>query len=94
MQLKIEQLERNLENDTVTAVHWDASLKDGKHSVRTYGTVSFNRDENSSPFIPFKDLTEAKVIEWVKAEWKSPEDTLIAEMAELKEPTKENGLPW
>ena len=35
------------------------------YSASAYGTQSFNRDENSPEFIPFEDLTEADVIDWV-----------------------------
>ena len=94
MNIKIIGLERKLSDGTVTEVHWQATLKDGEYSTGASGTVSLRRDDNSAAFIPFEDLTEAKVIEWVKAEWSSPEDILKAEMAELKTPTKANGLPW
>lgn len=94
MNIKILDLERNLSDGTVTEVYWQATLKDGEYSVGAYGTVSLVRDDNSAAFIPFEDLTEAKVIEWVKVEWKSPEETLKEELAELKTPTQSKGLPW
>ena len=98
MNIKIVELERNLSDGTVTVVHWYATLEDGIYSVGTSGTVSLVRDDNSATFISYDALTEAKVIEWVKAEWESPEDKLKAEIAELKVPTKvlDSGiaLPW
>ena len=94
MNIKIIGLERKLSDGTVTEVHWYASLKDGEREVAASGTVHLRRDDNSAAVIPFEDLTEAKVIEWVKAEWSSPEETLKEELAELKTPTKANGLPW
>ena len=89
MNIKIIGLERKLSDGTVTEVHWQATLKDGEYSTGASGTVYLRR-----AFISYDSLTEAKVIEWVKAEWNSPEETLKAEMAELKTPTKANGLPW
>ena len=101
MQIQIRELERNLSDGTVTAVHWSATVQDGEHSANAVGVLYFERDENSATFIPFNDLTETKIIEWVKAEWnsvetewESPEDTLKAEVAKLKTPTKANGVPW
>tara|TARA_Y100000034_G_C6725251_1_gene320993 strand:- start:438 stop:728 length:291 start_codon:yes stop_codon:yes gene_type:complete len=94
MTIKIVELERNLSDGTVTVVHWYAILEDGEYSVGTSGTVSLVRDDNSAAFISYDALTEAKIIEWVKAEWESPEDRLKAELAELKTPTKAKGLPW
>ena len=94
MNIKIIGLERKLSDGTVTEVHWQATLKDGEYSTGASGTVSLRRDDNSAAFISYDSLTEAKVIEWVKAEWDSPEETLKEELAELKTPTKANGLPW
>ena len=98
MNIKIVKLEKNLPDETVTKIHWYATSKDGVREVGDYGTVSLVRDDNSAKFIEYKDLTEAKVIEWLKAEWKSPEDKLKAEIAELKVPTKSldtgEKLPW
>ena len=94
MNIKITELERNLSDGTVTEVHWHATIEDGEHIASAVGTVSLSRDDNSAAFISYDSLTEAKVIEWVKAEWNSPEETLKAEIAELKTPTQANGLPW
>ena len=98
MNIKIVELEKKLSDGTVTVVHWYATLEDGAREVGTSGKVSLVRDDNSAAFISYDSLTEAKVIEWVKAEWESPEDKLKAEMAELKVPTKslDSGkkLPW
>lgn len=94
MQIQIVQLERNLPDGTVTVVHWSATEQDGEHSASAVGTVSLERDENSATFIPFEDLTEAKVIEWVEAEWDSPEDMLKAEVEKKKNPITATGMPW
>ena len=94
MNIKIVELERNLSDGTVTVVHWYATLEDGEYSVGAYGTVSLVRDDNSAAFISYENLTEAKIIEWVKAEWESPEETLKADMVKLKTPTQSKGLPW
>jgi hypothetical protein len=103
MQIQIVQLERNLSDGTVTVIHWSATEQDGEHSARAYGSASLERNEDSATFIPFEDLTEEQVIQWVEAEWASledrnngdsPEETLKAEVAKLKAPTSTTGMPW
>ena len=94
MQIQIRQLERNLSDGTVTGVHWSATVQDGEHSANTVGVLYFERDEHSATFIPFKDLTEVKIIEWVKAKWESPEDILKAEVEKKKNPVSATGVPW
>jgi len=94
MQIQIVQLERNLTDGTVTIVHWSATEQDGEHSARAVGTVSLERNEDSATFIPFDELTEEKVIEWVEAEWDSPEEMLIAKVEKKKNPVTATGMPW
>ncbi len=94
MQIQIAQLERNLSDGTVTVIHWSATEQDGEHSARAYGSASLERNEDSATFIPFEDLTEEQVIQWVEAEWDSPEEMLKAEVAKLKAPTSTTGMPW
>ena len=94
MQIQIVQLERDLPDGTVTVIHWSATEQDGEHSARAYGSASLERNEDSATFIPFEDLTEEQVIQWVEAEWDSPEETLKAEVAKLKAPISATGMPW
>ncbi len=65
MEITINQLERTTGDDTVVTAHWNASEVDGDYSASAYGSQSFSRDENSPEFIPYEDLTEADVIDWV-----------------------------
>jgi len=53
------------DNGVVTA-HWRVSAEDGDYSASSYGTCGFTPDPTSDDFVPFEDLTEAMVIEWVK----------------------------
>jgi hypothetical protein len=94
MQIQIVQLERDLPDGTVTVIHWSATEQDGEHSARAYGSASLERNEDSATFIPFEDLTEEQVIQWVEAEWDSPEEMLKAEVAKLKAPISATGMPW
>ncbi len=94
MQIQIAQLERDLPDGTVTVIHWSATEQDGEHSARAYDSIALERNEDSADFIPFEDLTEEQVIQWVEAEWDSPEETLKAEVAKLKAPISATGMPW
>jgi len=55
-----------LENYIVTA-HWDCTATDGTYSGRVYSTTSFEVDPNKPNYVPYADLTEAQVIQWVQA---------------------------
>ena len=55
-----------LENYIVTA-HWDCTATDGQYSGRVYSTTSFEVDPNKPNYVPYADLTEIQVVEWVQA---------------------------
>ena len=52
--------------DTVVSVEFKISAIDGAHTVDMSNVVEFKPEANA-PFIPFDQLTEAQVIDWVKA---------------------------
>jgi hypothetical protein len=79
-------------------VHWTASQTDGEYSASTYSTVGFTEQPDQS-LIPYEDLTEALVIEWVKAslgeEGVAAIDTALANnIADQKAPKVAAGVPW
>lgn len=95
---KISTLDRDTADGFVTVAHWNASKTDGDFSASTYGTVSFTKTDGMN-LIPYADLTEAKVIEWVKASLgtegvKAIDVALAANIAEQKAPKKASGKPW
>ena len=55
-----------LVNYIVTA-HWDCTATDGQYSGRVYNTTPFKVDPNKPDYIPYNDLPEAQVIQWVQA---------------------------
>ncbi len=66
MIITINNVERNTADDIITSVHWSASLTDGEgYTASSYGSVGYNRDEDSPALIPFADVTEADVVAWV-----------------------------
>jgi len=61
-----------------------------------YGSIGFERPEE---LIPFSELTEEQVIEWVKetlGEEKVAEidQALLNQLEEQRNPSKAAGLPW
>jgi hypothetical protein len=90
---KIDNLERQVSDDLVIVAHWRVDAVDGEHTAGAYGSVGFTRGDD---FIPFEELTEAQVLEWVKAqlEVEQIESNLANQIEALKEPKSVSGLPW
>ena len=74
--------------------HWTASAVDGDYTASIYSTCSW---ADGSPTIPYSDVTEAEVLQWV---WDSGVDKTATEAAlaqniELqKNPVTATGTPW
>ena len=92
----IANLERTTAEDAVTIAHYRATLTDGDYSASTYGTCSFTPDPDAEGFVPFEDLTEAMVIEWVKdsLDVEAIEAGLTAQIEDQKAPKVVAGVPW
>lgn len=82
--LMVEQKVGDLEN-VVVKITWICDAVDGGYTSTATGYVPL---EVSSSFIPFSDLTEAKVWEWVEAKIDKHmiEDGLIAAIEAQKHP--------
>jgi Tfp pilus assembly protein PilP len=93
MEFKIVNLDRNTENDVVTTVHYTVTKTDGEALGSSYGTVGV---EAGDTVIPFEELTEDTVIEWVesKLDLVKLEANLDAQIQEQKTPKVASGLPW
>ena len=90
---KISQLDREVSSGFVTTAHWQATAVDGEHTASVYATVSW---AEGTPTIPYANLTEATVLNWV---WESVDKTatesaLAAQIALLKNPVQATGTPW
>ena len=95
---KISQMDRNTADGFVTVVHWNASQTDGDFSASTYSTASFTKEDGIN-YVPYAELTEAAVIEWVKASLGAEgvaavEAALAANIADQKAPKVATGTPW
>ena len=95
IEFKIAQLERQTSDGFVTTVHWTASKTEGENTVGSYGTVGFTKEDGVN-LIPYADLTESVVIDWVKEKLdvEAMETSFNAQLAELAAPSKASGLPW
>jgi len=91
----ISTLERNTDDGVVVA-HWRASDVDGEHSGSSYGTCGFTPDADADGYTAYADITEAQVIEWVKADVDADaiEASIAAQIADSKAPAITAGVPW
>jgi hypothetical protein len=89
----IANLDRNTDGDIVTNVHWVATKTDGEAVASVYSSMGV---EVGDDFVHYASLTEATVVEWVKAklDLESLEASLDAQIAEQKAPKVASGLPW
>lgn len=96
----ISNLERSLPDGVVYTAHWRVSDTDGDASGSVYGTISFPAKDPSDPsFIPYDQLTEAQVLQWVfdamGADTVAAHETNVAaQIAAQKNPTTAAGVPW
>ena len=89
----ISTLDRDVATGYVNCAHWRATAVDGEHTASIYATVGWSE---GTPTIPYENLTEATVLNWV---WESVDKTatesaLAAQIALLKNPVKATGTPW
>jgi len=94
----ISTLDRDTADGFVNTVHWTASQTDGEFTTSTYSTVSFTKEDGIN-YVPYADLTEATVVEWVKAslgeEGVAAVDLALANnIAAQKNPPVATGTPW
>lgn len=90
----ISQLDRKTADGFVTTAHWRATAVDGDFSATTYATCSW---VDGQPTVPYADLTEQQVLEWVWAsgvDKDATEAALAAQIAAQQNPPVQSGLPW
>lgn len=93
----IANLERETDDGFVFTAHYTINANDGTYSSGAYGSIGFQRPEN---LIPYSQLDEATVIDWVKEALGGDEKVaeieaaLQAQIDEQHAPTKAAGVPW
>jgi hypothetical protein len=92
----IATLERELSDGGVVVAHWRVSEVDGEFSASAYGTCGFTYDSTDPSFVPYDNLTEEVVLGWVwgEVDQAATEAALAANIADQKNPTTADGVPW
>jgi hypothetical protein len=81
-------------NGFIQTAHWNCTAIDGDYTASVYSTCSW---ADGSPTVPYADVTEAEVLQWV---WDSGVDkdateAALAQNIELqKNPVTATGTPW
>jgi hypothetical protein len=93
-QWKIENLQSRVDDGFVVLVFCNVTATDG--DIRANSPLSIKFEQNQEIFIPFNELTEAIVIDWVQtASGKEKvERMLIEQIDQFKNPPFKDGLPW
>ena len=100
MEMHIASLDRNLPGGVVMTAHWTASKTDGDYTASAYGSIDLPaKDPSDSTFIPYDQLTEAQVVEWVKEVMgtervEALEANLDGQVEAKKNPTFVSDTPW
>ena len=96
---EVNTLQRELSDGYVNKVIYRVKGSDGTYETRATGEVDLEKPET---LIPYKDLTEEKVIGWVKAKLDAQEAGTVANIEAAidaninaqKTPTHGVGKPW
>lgn len=96
MDINIYQLLRIAPDDVVVRVYFIAKLEQGEHVAKYNTSLIFNERDPSDPnFIPFNQLTEEVVKQWIiEKAGTELEAHLQNELDKLTNPTEIYGLPW
>ena len=100
MNLTIVNTDRQLPSGVVQTIHWQASQTDGDFTASAYGSIGVPAKDPSDPtFIPFDQLTEAEVKQWVlqtmgEEQVAALQANLDGQIEAQKHPTSASGLPW
>lgn len=90
----VTQTDYETSNGFITTAHWTASAVDGDYTASIYSTSSW---ASGTPTIPYVQVTEAEVLNWIWAngcDKQATEDALAANIALQKNPTQASGTPW
>jgi hypothetical protein len=91
---KITQLDRQTSDGFITTAYWTATAVDGNYTTYVYGTCGFPTAE---PTIPYANVTETEVLDWIWANGVDKETTetnLAAQIEAKKNPVIATGVPW
>lgn len=90
----ISQCEHIAATGFISVAHWRCDAVDGEYAASVYSTASFPEGE---PSIPYAEVTEQEVLDWVWAngvDKAAAEASLAAQIETQKNPPVVSGLPW
>lgn len=96
----IRQLDYNIADGGVKTVHWRCEAEETvggiTHKASAYGTVNLKPNPNAPGFVPYPQLKEQVVRQWV---WNAVDkaETEAAVLAKLQAeitPVTASGIPW
>lgn len=90
----ISNLDRRTSDGFIKVAHWRCTGADGDITSSVYSTVSF---EDGTPVIPYDNVTEAEVLNWIWAngvDKDATEAAVAAQIEALKNPVQASGVPW
>ena len=96
----VNSLDRTVADGIVNTVHYSVSAADDTYSSGAYGSINLEAPAEGDAVIPYADLTEAGIIEWVKTALGGEEKVteieavLQSKIDEQRTPTTASGTPW
>lgn len=96
---KIEQAERDPVTGFVKVVHYSIDMIDENLKAKAQGSIKFQGDPSQDGFVPYDQLTEEEILNWVKnslgqSKISAIEQKFISQFQQHRHPIHENGLPW
>ena len=100
----IPTLEHEIADGGVYVAHWRCTGSETTgsgddavtYSASSYGTCGLTYDASSADFIPYADLTEAQVQEWIweQVNQADTEASIASKIDAVANPTTASGTPW
>jgi hypothetical protein len=90
----ISTCDRDVATGFIKTAHWQCNGVDGDFSGSVYATCSW---AVGTPSIPYAEVTEAEVLNWIWASGVDKEATEAAVSAQIeaqKNPVTASGTPW
>ena len=92
----IANLERETADGFVMTAHYTIDANDGTYNSGAYGSLGFERPDK---LIPYNQLKEEQVVQWVKDQFGAEKVTEIEgalqhQLDEQRHPTQAAGVPW
>jgi len=90
----ISQTDYDISTGFIFCAHWQCVATDGTYTASAYSTCSF---ANAEPAIPYANVTEQDVLNWIwgnGVDKDATEASLAQQIELLKNPVTAAGVPW